>query len=312
LGWVFEFMIIGLENIDSKRMVNLPLMKISAYHKNKGDNVEWLNYLLSYDIVYKSKVFTFSNENKTIVNSKQIVKGGTGYNLTSVLPIDIENSDPDYSIFSNCDYSIQMFSRGCIRHCPFCIVYEKEGKIYPVKPMNLNPKGKLIEILDNNFFANPEWKEAIDMLLKWNQKVNFHGIDVRILTEEQAFWLNKLKHQKQIHIAWDNPKDDLLPKLQHLTKWIKPYKIMCYVLIGYWSTKEQDLYRIAKLAELGITPFVMAYNKQLGTYEDMLTRFVDKPWIFKKLKGDFSKYEHYYKLPDKEEAGGQNKLWSNN
>lgn len=160
---------------------------------------------------------------------------------------------------------------------------EKEGDIKPVEPMSLNPKSSRIEVLDNNFFANPEWKSAINQLLKWNHPVNFHGIDARIMTEEQAYYLNKLKHFKRIHIAWDNPRENLALKLKEITNWIKPYKLMCYVLIGYWSTPEEDLYRVEKLREIGIDPFVMPYDKT-DRYQKRFARWVNHKAIFKTVK----------------------------
>lgn len=277
---------IGLIQVDGK-YPNLALMKITNYHKK--DNIEWVNYFNKYDIIYSSKLFNFSKEDITCLNTKELIKGGSGFDISKKLPDHIENSDVDYSIYPKCNYSLQMFSRGCIRKCPFCIVYEKEGNIKPINPISLNPKGKWIEILDNNFFANPEWKSAINMLLKWNQKVNFHGIDLRIINEEQAYYLNKLKHYKQIHIAWDNPKDDLLPKIKEMLKFIKPYKIMCYVLIGYWSTQEEDQYRVKELYNLGITPFVIPYNNK-DNYQKRFSRFVNRMQIFKSCNGDFNKY----------------------
>lgn len=278
---------IGLIDIDGK-MPNLALMKISNYHKSIGNNVEWINYFDQYDIVYTSQIFDFSKSDQTYINSKEIIRGGTGICLKTKLPEEIESCNPDYSIY-NCDYSIQLFSRGCIRKCPFCIVNKKEGKIRPIKHMELNPKGKHIEVLDNNFFANSEWKSAIDLLLKWKQPVNFHGVDVRILTKENIYYLNKLKHYKQIHIAWDNPKDNLLPKLKQMIKFVKPYKIMCYVLTGYWSTLEQDIYRVTEIEKLGITPFVMPFHKKEKYLSDFAT-FVNKRWIYKACDGDFSQY----------------------
>jgi len=180
----------------------------------------------------------------TLITANETIIGGSGHDLNIHLPVEIENCDPDYSIYPMYDFSLQFYSRGCIRNCSFCIVRQKEGNIKTVKPMKLNPNGKRIEVLDNNFFANPEWKTAIDYLLKAKQPVNLHGVDVRIMNEEQAFYLNQLKHKKQIHIAWDFPNMDLLPKLKEVTKYIKPYKLMCYVLIGFDSTPEQDLYRV--------------------------------------------------------------------
>lgn len=279
---------IGLVDVDGHGgFPNYALCKISAYHKSQGDSVEFANPLFGeYDKVYMSKVFTFTPDNTDVWNC-EVVKGGTGYDVKSRLPKEIEDFNQlDYSIYGSCNYSIQFFSRGCIRKCPFCLVNEKEGYIRAVDPANLNPNGKWIEVLDNNFFANPEWKVAIDYLLEKNQKVNLHGVDVRIMNEEQAYWLNKLKLQSNVHIAWDLPQIDLKEKLNEITKYIKPYKLTCYVLIGFNSTMEQDLYRVNTLKELGITPFVQPYrdfkNERKPTqYEQDFARWSNKQWLFK-------------------------------
>jgi len=253
---------IGLLDIDGHKFPNLALMKISAYHKSIGNFVEWYNPLNGrYDIVYKSKVFTFTPEYKYYINSDAIEKGGTGYSTLINLPERIDCQDPDYSIYPMIDYSIQFFSRGCIRNCPFCIVMKKEGKIQTVKPMNLNPKGNRIEVLDNNFFANPEWKKSVEYLMNQNQPVNLHGVDVRIMNEEQAYWLSKLRIDSgKIHIAWDNPRDNIIPQIKEMTKHINPYKITCYMIIGFWSTIHEDYERVMKLRELGVNPFIQPYR----------------------------------------------------
>ncbi len=195
----------------------------------------------------------------------------------------------DYSIYPRYDFSIQFLSRGCIRHCPFCLVHDKEGDIHAVEPVQLNPNGKHIEVLDNNFFANPEWKYAVDYLLKAKQKVNLHGVDVRIMDEEQAYWLNRLPLFKSIHIAWDLPQIDLTDKLREVIRYIKPWKLMCYILVGFNSTMEQDMYRIERCRELGIKPYVMPYrdfeNKtRPSQYAKDLAQYVNKPMIFKSCK----------------------------
>lgn len=270
---------VGLVDLDNK-MPNIPLMKTKGYYPD----AEWYNPMMGkHDKIFISKIFSSTPDYKYPLNADVIYRGGTGYDLITKLPEEIENSQPDYSIYPNCDYSMQRFSTGCIKNCPFCIVWEKEGNIKPAKPMNLNPKGKYIEILDNNFFANPEWMQAMNKLKDWRQPVNFHGIDARIMTEEQAYYLNQLKHKKQIHLAWDNPKENLLPQLTKITKWIKPYKIMCYVLIGYWSKEEEDLYRVEKLRELKIDPFVMPYNRS-SQYQRDFARWCNHKAIFKSVK----------------------------
>lgn len=250
---------IALIDVDSK-IPNPPLMKISAYHKAKGDSVEWHSAFNNYDCCYASKVFTFTPD-YNYFPACEVVRGGTGYDITTKLPNEIEKTNPDYSIYPKHKFSLQFFSRGCIRNCPFCAVRQKEGYICPCEPMKLNPQGEYIEILDNNFFANPEWKMASEQLIKWNQRIKLNGVDVRIIDDEQCYYLNKFKHKRGIAIAWDNPKDDILSKIKEMIKYVKPYKIQCYVLIGYWSTKEEDLYRVMKLDELGVIPFVMPYRE---------------------------------------------------
>ena len=109
---------------------------------------------------------------------------------------------------------------------------EKEGKIRSVHAMLLNPKGTYIKIMDNNFFANPEWENACGWLYDTKQPIDLQGVDIRSIKERQIIWLNELKHYKQIKIAWDNPKENIIDKLLQVTNVIKPYRFMCYVLIS--------------------------------------------------------------------------------
>lgn len=286
---------VGLVDVDGKNFPNYALMKISSYHKQRGDEVEWAMPLKNdYDVVYKSKVFTFTPDDYTPWNG-QVVKGGTGYDIESKLPQEIEDVvDLDYTLYPQHEVTLQFFSRGCIRKCPFCLVRQKEGYIHEVTPTNLNPKGKKIEVLDNNFFANPSWKKSVEWLIAANQKVKLHGVDVRIMDEEQAYWLNKLKIDGKIHIAWDLPQLDLTKQLKAMVEHINPTKITCYVLIGFNSTKEQDLHRVRTLKEMGITPFVQPYrdyeNKRKTTqYEKDFARWANRPQIL--FNTDFMDYE---------------------
>lgn len=97
---------IGLIDVDSHNFPNLALMKLSAYHKSKGDHVEWWNGLKHYDRVYQSKVFdnTYSKDFEWVVNADEIIKGGTGYDLKNVLPEYIEHIYPDYTLYSGGGY----------------------------------------------------------------------------------------------------------------------------------------------------------------------------------------------------------------
>lgn len=281
---------IGLIDVDGHGYPNLALMKIASYYKSKGDNVEWANPLFGeYDIVYASKVFTFTPDfNYCGITTDRIIKGGTGYDISSVLPDEIEQCQPDYSIYPF-QFSIQFFSRGCIRRCPFCIVNQKEGHIRPVKPMVLNPNGKWIEVLDNNFFANPEWRSSVQWLKKANKPVNLHGVDIMIMNQEQAEALNSLRLKRNIKIAWDDPTVDLTEKLKEVTSYIKPYKLLCYVLVGFNSTREQDLFRLNTLRELNVVPFVMPYRDFVNKirpdqYQKDLANWANKRERFKSFR----------------------------
>lgn len=251
---------------DSK-IPNLAIMKISTYHKRLGDDVDWYNPIFDYedtDILYHSQIFTFTPPYQYYPINAQIIRGGTGIDIKSKLPQEIETiSELDYSIYPECDYSLQFLSRGCIRNCEFCVVRQKEGLIHSVDPMKLNPKGKYIMLLDNNFFGCKEWRENIEILKSYNQPIDFNqGIDLRILNEEQCQALGSLKI-KSIHCAWDNYKDKdvILPKIKLLTKYISPSKCTCYVLVGFENKEivETDLERVLTLKELGVNPFAMGY-----------------------------------------------------
>lgn len=280
---------IGIVDVDSHHFPNFALMRVAAFHKAKGDVVEHAAPLFGrYDRVYQSKIFTFSSDVSDFDGKSEVVRGGTGYDIKSRLPAEIERStEMDYTLYPQHPFSLQFFSRGCIRQCPFCLVHEKEGSIHPVEPVQLNPRGKWIEVLDNNFFANPEWRTAIDFLIKTEQPVNLHGVDIRIMNEEQAYWLDKLRLKRScIHIAWDLPDIDLTAKLREVIRYIRPWKLTCYILVGFNSSVEQDLYRIERCRELGIKPFVMPYrdfeNKsQPSQYARDLAQYVNKPQIFK-------------------------------
>lgn len=125
---------IGLVAVDSHNYPNYALAKISAYHKAKGDEVEWADSLFGeYDIVYKSKIFTYSPDDTNIYNAKEIIKGGTGHSVTSQLPEEIDRLQPDYSLYPDIDNKTAygFLTRGCSNKCSFCIVPQKEGNVRP-------------------------------------------------------------------------------------------------------------------------------------------------------------------------------------
>lgn len=280
---------IGLIDVDGHNFPNVALMKIASWHRQQGDTAEWVNGFEQYDRIYMSKVFTFTPDDLTAYQCPDIRRGGTGYDIKSRLPDEIEaHRGLDYSIYPQHPFSIQFYSRGCIRHCPFCLVHDKEGGIRSVDPVTWNPKAEWIEVLDNNFFAAPDWRDAIKDLRAQRLPVKFHGVDVRIMDEEQAEALNSVKMKGYVHIAWDLPQLDLTSRLEAMTKYIKPYKIACYVLVGFNSTREQDLHRLNTLKRLGILPFVQAFrdydnSRKPTQYEKDLGRWANRAWLFKSM-----------------------------
>ena len=284
---------IQLIDVDGHNFPNLPLMKISAYHKQQGDNVHWYDPLTAWknppDLVYMSKVFSFTLDYPHPVSARKIIKGGTGYHYPGggeALSPEIEHIYPDYNLYPElCKSTAYGFlTRGCPRGCDFCIVKEKEGrKSCKVADLSEFWNGqKNIVLLDPNMFACREWEELSRQLIESNAWVDFsQGCDIRIMTPEKAEYLKQMKI-KQIHFAWDRyeDKDKILPKFRmfkELTGWDRR-KMTVYVLCGFNTSFEQDLDRIYTLRDLGYSPYVMIYDKYRLKKRDPLKKRMQR-WV---------------------------------
>ena len=286
---------IGFVDVDGHNFPNLALMKLATYHKQRGDEVEWAFPLLPYDRVYMAKVFTFTQDDITAYQTDDIVRGGTGYDLQSKLPADVENCYPDYSIYGITDTAYGYLTRGCPRGCRFCIVAEKEGK-QSKKVANLENfwRGqKYIKLLDPNLLACPDWKELMQELIDSKAWVDFtQGLDIRLMTAEKADMIRQCK-KKMLHFAWDNPEDELT--FEKLKEYRKAFslpddKCKVYVLTNFNSTHEQDLERVYRLRDIGYDPFVMVYEKWNAPKETRrLQRWCNNKVIFR-AEPDFAKY----------------------
>ena len=272
-------------------------LQIAQYHKEQGDKLHWYAPVQHYffDKVYAASLFTFTP--KTYVRD-DMIKGGTGFDLTTKLPSEIESCGYNYDIYPQCKKSFMRWSYGCPNKCAFCVVHRKEGNIRSVEPKNLNPNGELISVLDNHPFANPDWKQMIKDLVSFNLPVDFSsGVRVQDFNEDQGKALLQLK-LRYLHIAWDIPNENIIPQAQELLKFIPKYKVSCYVLIGKpWSNPEEDQMRIDRLDEIGIQPFVMPFDKS-DPYQKAFTRYIN--WLKsarKKHKITFKGYCEKFKLP---------------
>lgn len=198
---------IGLIDVDSHNYPNLALMKLSAWHKAKGDDVEWWNGLKHYDRVYQSKVFdeTYSKDNEYVVMADEVIKGGTGYGLDNRLPNEVEHIMPDYGLYGISDTVYGFLTRGCPRSCSFCIVSRKEGRAsLQVADLSEFWNGqKNIELLDPNLLACKDHEKLLVQLADSGAYVNFNqGLDARLLVQENIELINRIK-VKEIHFAWD-------------------------------------------------------------------------------------------------------------
>lgn len=284
---------IGLVDVDSHNFPNLALMKISAWFKRAGYEVEWANSLEHYDAVYMAKVFTFTRDDLQAYQADKIVQGGTGYNMKVQLPYPVEHIYPDYELYGITDTAYGYLTRGCPRRCPFCIVAEKEG------PASVAVAGlaefwrgqKKIKLLDPNILACPNWYGLLEQLALSGAEVDFtQGLDARLLTDEKVQALRAVKY-KILHFAWDNADDTVTPKLleKYSDAWgLRPERKKVYVLTNFNTNHAQDIERIYTLRDMGYDPYVMIYDKYNAPQQ---TRYLQRwcnnkiifnaePWFF--------------------------------
>lgn len=284
---------IGLKQIDGK-WANLALMKLSAWHKAQSDHVEWYQPLFEpYDKVYASKTFTDTPDDGYL--PRGTVKGGSGYNLEARLTDEIEQTFPDYSIYPSVDYAIGFTTRGCPRKCPFCIVPQKEGNLKVVGNLySFWDEQKKVVLLDNNLTAAPmrHFEMLMEQFRKTRVSVDFsQGLDLRLLRNEHCIALKGVKRNKQIHFAWDRMKDEerIMRGLSIFSSHFHPSNAMVYILIGFDTTPEEDLYRVEILRKMGVDPYVMPYGKG-SEYKTAMVGLINCPSRFQQTAKTDSNY----------------------
>jgi len=261
-----------LIDVDSK-IPNIALMKISAWHKQQGDQVSW--DAKDPDIVYASIIFTENRDKlyflKQNYPNAEIHIGGSGYSLDIELPKEIDKMKPDYSIYKE-RYSINFTTRGCPNKCKWCIVGEKEGhKVVPYQKIEQfhDPKHKKVVLLDNNILALKDWfRENMGYVKKHNLKVDFNqGLDIRLVDEEIIEILKSVNYH-ELRFAWDSMEVSKIVKKKlkliekHFHHEIHVYHaITFYILVECDTNIVEDLERVHYLRERNIPSYIMPYQK---------------------------------------------------
>jgi radical SAM superfamily enzyme YgiQ (UPF0313 family) len=281
---------IGLLDVDGHNFPNLAQMKLSAWHKKLGSQVERLNPLVKYDVVYCSKVFDFTPDYDFNIQSDRIFHGGIGYGFEKDQKLDfrIEHIMPDYSLYGITDHAYGFLSRGCPRDCSFCNVTQHQGN-QSIKVADIDEfwnGQKFVTLLDPNILACKDSLILLDQLKQSKSYVDFsQGLDARLINDQNIDILKQIK-LKSIHFAWDGAKDfktgEKLELIAKETGWNRS-KIQVYVLVNFDSTLEEDLHRIMKIKELNFAPYVMIYEKDKLPKKHIirhLQRYVNNRYIF--------------------------------
>lgn len=324
------------------RHPNLALEKISGYCKSLGHDVHLLcsyeelkfdNPLLlddqDFDILCLSQVFKFTKRPKEIdilIENGFIIYGGTGFFEINGpnLPNEVEHIKPDYHLYDEyinlktagdaekkkrdwddyLSFSIGFTTRGCIRHCGFC-VNRLLNHVEQWSPVNefLDESRPRIYLWDDNIMAAPArvFSQVIDSLKATKKAFQFRqGLDIRLMTEQKAQLLNEVKYYGDFIFAFDhyrldepNEKKNVDQTIKGLKTWrrncLKSTKL--YVLVAYDSIDEHDVegafWRIKVLMQYGCLPYIMRYERykdsRFKNIYTQLARWCNQPSFFKKM-----------------------------
>ena len=269
-------MVIGIHDAERdylrhKTFPNYALMKLSAYHKQNGDAVEWWNPLCRYDRIYSSKVFDFTPADPYL--PADAIRGGTGYDdipANQELPIAVDDMFPDYTLYPDCNYAVGYLTRGCIRKCRWCIVPEKEGAARPYRRWQnvVRKDTDRLVLMDNNVLVSDWGIQQMEGLIGSGYKIDFNqGMDARLVTPEIAEIISRLQWIRHIRFSCDQiyQLHSVHKAIELLNKHgVKPYRVFIYLLVT--EDLEEASERVESLKTYtGINLYAQAErNERLG------------------------------------------------
>ncbi len=321
---------IGLIDVDGK-LPNLALMKISSFYKAAGEQVEFVRPGRQYEHIYAASIFSRSKDICTALQDKygaRITVGGCGWDLKKDLPAEINCCRPDYDLYTVemvakgikgimtretrlkkaqeiIDSGTGFTSRGCIRNCKFCVVPIKEGPLRQDQELAdiINPRSNVVILHDNNFTADPHCLDKLQEIRDRGLIVDINqGLDIRLMTEDKARALSEIRHLRSVHYAWDlmESESQVIQGIKTLGRYIKTYRQMCFMLVGFNTSFEEDMYRFWRLREFKIDPYVMIYNQVPDTRLQHFARWVNGRF-YKACK--FEDYGPWMLAQEKKKAG---------
>ncbi|MBF0189084.1 MAG: radical SAM protein [Magnetococcales bacterium] len=259
-------MTIAFHDADGGSFPNLVLMKLAAWYRACGDDLEWFNPLKveQYDRIYSSRVFTFTDDDGYLPETA--IKGGTGYISKAVLPDFIEHICPDYSIYPKLNHSLGFVTRGCNRSCKWCVVPLKEGAIRAHADVDEFTRHRDLVLMDNNILAHDHGIDQLAKIARLNLRIDINqGLDARLIDDQIAQRLGRVKWIRHIRLACDDSSQTpAVKRAVELLRWhnANPARIACYVLI---QDVDDALERIRFLKGLYVEPFAQPYRDELGT-----------------------------------------------
>lgn len=193
---------------------------------------------------------------------KQVIVGGPAVYLMPGFFDELSHVSVSYDmpgILQRINPLATRTTTGCIRNCGFCGVRRFEGKFrelagWPDLPI----------ICDNNLLAASDvhFDRVIERLVKWGWADFNQGLDVRLLTEEHAYQLARIK-KPMLRLALDHKSfaEDWAIAFGRLRRaGVAKANIRSYALLGYDSDPDEAWRRCEWIEKHSIKVLPMWYH----------------------------------------------------